>query len=71
MSIEFSQIHNLVRTYQRILNGPSRAQSRGEGTGRATEDQVSISPQARESEEQYRRDRISGELNQQDKERPR
>lgn len=71
MAIEFSQIHNLVRTYQRILDVPSRAQSREGGTGRAMEDQVSISPQAREYEEQYRRDRIPGGLSQQDKERPR
>lgn len=71
MGIEFSQIHNLVRAYQRILDVPSRAKSRRDGAGRATEDQVSISPQAREYEEQSRRDRIPGGLNQQDKERPR
>jgi hypothetical protein len=71
MPIEFSQIHNLVRTYQRILDVPSRARSRGDGTGRVTEDQVSISPQAREYEEQSRRDRIPGGLSPQDKERPR
>lgn len=71
MAIEFSQIHNLVRTYQRILDVPPRGPARGDGTGRATEDHVSISPQAREYEEQHRGDRIPGGLSQQDKERPR
>ena len=67
MGIEFSQIHNLVRTYQRILNVPSGPQSRGD---RATEGRVSISPQAREHEAQYRTDPIPDGLSQQDKERP-
>lgn len=71
MGIEFSQIHNLVRTYQRILDVPSRTKSRGDGPDRAGEDRLSISPQARAHEAQYRRDRIPGGLNQQDKERPR
>lgn len=47
MGIEFSQIHNLVRTYQRVLNVPSNGESREEESGRETEDRISISPQAR------------------------
>jgi hypothetical protein len=70
VGIEFSQIHNLVRTYQRILNVPSSMQSRGDRTDGATEDRVSISPQAREHEEQYRTDPIPDGFSQQDKERP-
>lgn len=67
MGIEFSQIHNLVRTYQRILNLPPSKQARGD---RATEDRISISPQARGHEEQYRTEHIPDGLSQQDKECP-
>lgn len=70
MGIEFSQIHNLVRTYQRILNVPSSQQPRGGRTDRATEDHISISPPAREYEEQYQTDPIPDGPSQQDKERP-
>ena len=70
MAIEFSQIHNLVRTYQRILNVPSNTPSRGDRTETASVDRVSLSPQAREQEAQRRMDDIPDGLTQQDKERP-
>lgn len=72
MGIEFGQIHNLVRTYQRVLNVPSSKPSRVGRAETATEDRISISPQAREQEQeaQYRTDGIPDGFNQQDKERP-
>jgi hypothetical protein len=70
MGIEFSQIHNLVRTYQWVLNVPSSKQPLGDRTDPATEDRISLSPQAREHEEQYRTDHILDGLSQQDKECP-
>jgi hypothetical protein len=70
MGIEFSQIHNLVRTYQRIMNVPSGKSPHGDRDIAEAEDRVSISPQAREHEEQYRTDPIPDGFSQQDKERP-
>ncbi len=49
MSIAFNQIHNIVRTYQRMLHLPERqATTSLEPTDR--EDRVSISAEARELE---------------------
>jgi hypothetical protein len=70
MGIEFSQIHNLVRTYQRILNQPPSKQHRGEMAGAASEDRISISPGAREHEEQARTEHLSDGFSRQDRERP-
>ena len=70
MGIEFSQIHNLVRTYQRILTLPPSKQLRESKNDAATEDRISISPEARVHEEQYRTEHIPDGLSQQDKERP-
>lgn len=47
MSIQFSQIHNLVRTYQRVLNLDEAGQSQPEGSAWERDDRVSISPEAR------------------------
>ncbi len=70
MGIEFSQIHNLVRTYQRILNVPLGKSPHGDRDVAEAEDRVSISPEAREQEEPSRTDPTSGGFSQQDKERP-
>lgn len=70
MGIEFSQIHNLVRTYQRILNVSSSKSPCGDRTAPETEDRISISPQARAHEAPYRTDQTPDGLSQQDKERP-
>jgi len=70
MGIEFSQIHNLVRTYQRMLNAPPSTQVSGERTTREPADRVSISPQAREHKGSSHTGPIPDGLSQQDKERP-
>ena len=70
MGIEFSQIHNLVRTYQRILNVPPSKAPHGDSGTKEVEDRVSISPEAREQESPSRTDSTSGAFHQQDKERP-
>ncbi len=50
MSIAFNQIHNIVRTYQRMLHLPKADATKP--TERADrEDRVSISAEAREQEE--------------------
>ncbi len=46
MSIQFSQIHNLVRTYQRVLNLDQSGQSQSDGPASEQDDRVSISPEA-------------------------
>lgn len=70
MGIEFSQIHNLVRTYQRILQVPTSQSSHEDKDVAEVEDRVSISPEARAPKEPYRTDQLSGGFHQQDKERP-
>lgn len=70
MPIEFSQIHNLVRTYQRILPAPSGQSSHEDKDVVEAEDRVSISPEARAQTEPSRTDQSSGGFQQQDKERP-
>ena len=70
MGIEFSQIHNLVRTYQRILPVPEGQSSHEDQDGAEAEDRVSISPEARAQHEPSRTDSLSGGFHQQDKERP-
>nr|MBI3614275.1 hypothetical protein [Nitrospirota bacterium] len=47
MSIQFSEIHNLVRTYQRVLNLDRSGPSSSEGSASEQDDRVSISPEAR------------------------
>ncbi|HZS12472.1 MAG TPA: hypothetical protein VFA38_09480 [Nitrospirales bacterium] len=54
MSIHFSQIHNLVRTYQHVLNldaknPPAKHTQANEA---AKEDRVTVSPEAREMQQQ-------------------
>lgn len=46
MSIQFSEIHNLVRTYQRVLNLDQSGQSQSDGPASEQDDRVSISPEA-------------------------
>jgi hypothetical protein len=70
MGIEFSQIHNLVRTYQRILQVPTSQSSHEDKDVVEAEDRVSISPEARAQKEPSRTDQSSGGFHQQDKERP-
>ena len=70
MPIEFSQIHNLVRTYQRILPVPASQPSHEDKDVVEAEDRVSISPEARAQNEPSRADQPSGGFDQQDKERP-
>ena len=70
MGIEFSQIHNLVRTYQRIVNVPSSHSPHEDRDIAEAEDRVSISLEARAQKEPSRTDSISGGFHQQDKERP-
>lgn len=70
MGIEFSQIHNLVRTYQRILNVPSSHSPHEDRDVAEAEDRVSISPEARAQKEPSRTDSTSEGFHQQDKERP-
>jgi hypothetical protein len=47
MSIQFGAIHNLVRTYQRVLNLESSAQT-PEAAAAEADDRVSISKEARQ-----------------------
>lgn len=47
MSIQGSEIHNLVRTYQRVLNLDQSGPSSSEGPASERDDRVSISPEAR------------------------
>lgn len=68
MGIETSLIHNLIRTYQRVLNQPVGKQPAAEGSGRATVDRVSISPKAREYEGQRQIDPVHDRSRQQDQE---
>jgi hypothetical protein len=70
MGIEFSQIHNLVRTYQRILQVPTSQSSHEDKDVAEVEDRVSISPEARAQKEPSRTDPTSGGVHEQDKERP-
>lgn len=70
MGIEFGQIHNLVRTYQRILDVPSGKDSLEEQTLREAEDRISISAQARRQGAPSRPDPLADGFSQQDKERP-
>ena len=70
MGIEFSQIHNLVRTYQKILPVPVSQSPHEDKDVVEAEDRVSISPEARAQNEPSRVDQPSGGFHQQDKERP-
>lgn len=70
MGIEFSQIHNLVRIYRRILHVPSSQLPHEDRDVAGTEDRVPISPEARAQDEPSRMDPISGGFHQRDKERP-
>ena len=70
MGIEFSQIHNLVRTYQKILQAPENQSPHEDKDVVEAEDRVSISPEARAQTEPSRTDQPSGGFHQQDKERP-
>ncbi|MBI5855428.1 MAG: hypothetical protein HZB35_09430 [Nitrospirae bacterium] len=56
MSIEFSQIHNIVRTYQRVLDldpaeGSDRSPAAANGADHESTDKVSISQEARQLQE--------------------
>lgn len=53
MSIHFSQIHNLVRTYQHVLNLDSKQPAaKPEPSDTVREDRVTVSPEARELQQQ-------------------
>jgi len=70
MGIEFSQIHNLVRTYQRMLNAPPSKHLGGDRITTEIDDRVVISPQGREQKDLSQTGPIPDGLSQQDKERP-
>ena len=48
MPIEFTHLHNLVRTYQRSLSLSDSSRRTEPQSQEETEDRVSISPEARE-----------------------
>jgi hypothetical protein len=48
MAIEFTQIHNVVRTYQRAIHLPPSERQDAQQTGHVGQDQISISPGTRE-----------------------
>lgn len=50
MAIEFTQIHNVVRTYQRALHRLQSARQDGEQSAHIGKDLISISLDARERE---------------------
>ena len=50
MAIEFTQIHNVVRTYQRALHRLPFARQDGEQSAHTGKDRISISLAARERE---------------------
>ena len=47
MAIEFTQIHNVVRTYQRVIHLPPSERQDAEQTGHVRRDRISISPGVR------------------------
>lgn len=53
MSIEGSEIHNLVRTYQRALNLDLSGPSSSDGPASEQDDRVSISPEARKLQQGF------------------
>jgi len=48
MAIEFTQIHNVVRTYQRAIHLPPSERQDAQQTEHVGQAQISISPCARE-----------------------
>jgi hypothetical protein len=48
MAIQFNQIHNVVRTYQRTIHLPPSARQDAGPVGHVGEDQIFISPHVRE-----------------------
>ncbi len=48
MGIQFGEIHNLVRTYQRVLNLDQPDKPNGDPAATDQDDRVSISPEARD-----------------------
>lgn len=60
MAIEFTQIHNAVRTYQRAIQLPPSAQQDAEQAGHVGEDQISISPDTRKREPIHLIDEVPG-----------
>ena len=63
MAIEFNQIHNVVRTYQRAIHLSPSAGQDAEQVGHVEEDQISISPDARERETIHLTDEVHGVTN--------
>ena len=59
MAIEFTQIHNVVRTYQRALHRLPSARQDGEQSAHIGKDQISISLDARERETIHPVDEVS------------
>jgi hypothetical protein len=60
MAIEFKQIHNVVRTYQRALHLPPSSRQEAEQAEHVGADQISISPTAREREHIHLIDDVPG-----------
>jgi len=52
VSIHFSQIHNLVRTYQHVLNLDSKTPPAKTPVDASQEDRVTLSSEARELQQQ-------------------
>jgi len=53
VSIHFSQIHNLVRTYQHVLNLDSKNPPAKTPPDASQEDRVTLSPEARELQQTH------------------
>ena len=58
MAIEFTQIHNVVRTYQRAIEISPSVRQDAEQAGQVKGDQVSISPDARERDSTHLIDEV-------------
>ncbi|MDH4186512.1 MAG: hypothetical protein OEV08_05920 [Nitrospira sp.] len=71
VAIKFGQIHNLVRTYQRVLSKSARPQFRGDATGTMAGNRLSFAPDARGQDGQHQQDHVTDGLPQQDRERSR
>jgi len=53
MAIEFTRVHNVVRTYQRAIHLPPSARQDAEQAGHVGEDQILISRDAPERDTFY------------------
>jgi hypothetical protein len=63
MAIEFTQIHNVVRTYQRAIHLSQSARQGAEQAGHVGEDQISISRDAPQRDTFHLVDEVPGVIN--------